>query len=264
MLGTDFVHGSPNWIDIGSPDTAATAEFYSAVLGWTFVSAGPDAGGYGFFQVDGKTVGAVGPLTEEGARSAWMVYFQSDDAAATTQAVLKGGGTVRAEPMDVMGEGWLAQYTDPHGARFAVWQPGKTKGLGRASDDNSLVWVELMAKDPTAAIAFYKGLFDWRHQDMQTPGMVYRVLSVADGDFEQGSFGGVAPRDAMPTETLPPPRWIPYFMVADVDDVVRRTQGAGGSVVMPATDVPDVGRMAWLSDPHGAHFAVLKPDPRMG
>jgi predicted enzyme related to lactoylglutathione lyase len=32
---------------------------------------------------------------------------------------------------------------------------------------------------------------------------------------------------------------------------------------MSATDVPEVGRMAWLADPFGAVFALLKPDPRM-
>lgn len=66
MLGTDFRLGSPVWLDLGSPDTDAAAAFYSAVFGWQFVSAGPEAGGYGFFQVNGKTVAALGPLTEEG------------------------------------------------------------------------------------------------------------------------------------------------------------------------------------------------------
>src|SRR5690349_11337693 len=95
MLGTDFRTGSPNWIDLGSPDTDAAAAFYGAVFGWQFVSAGPDAGGYGFFQKDGKTVGALGPLGEEGARSAWTTYFQSDDIQATVRDVAAGGGTVR-------------------------------------------------------------------------------------------------------------------------------------------------------------------------
>ncbi|MEU2514265.1 VOC family protein, partial [Streptomyces syringium] len=58
MLTTDFVTGAPNWLDLGSPDTAATAEFYGSVFGWDFRAAGPEAGGYGFFQKDGRTVAA--------------------------------------------------------------------------------------------------------------------------------------------------------------------------------------------------------------
>ncbi|MER6125265.1 VOC family protein [Streptomyces sp. NPDC001795] len=260
MLGTGFRTGSPNWIDLGSPDTDAAAAFYGAVFGWQFVSAGPESGGYGFFQKDGKTVGALGPLTEEGAKPAWTTYFQSDDIQATARDVVAGGGTVRAEPMDVMGEGWMAQFTDPQGARFAVWQPGRTKGLEKASEDNTLVWVELHVSDPEAAIRFYHGLFGWRFQEMQAPGMTYRVLSIRDGDQQEGSFGGVAPLQGEQEEA----RWVPYFAVTDADAIVAAVQGSGGSVLMPAADVPDVGRIAWLADPGQAVFAVLKPNPRQG
>jgi predicted enzyme related to lactoylglutathione lyase len=258
MLGTNFRTGSPNWIDLGSADTDAAAAFYEAVFGWRFVSAGPDAGGYGFFQKDGKTVGALGPLMEPGATPAWTTYFQTGDIQATTRDVAAGGGSVRAEPMDVMGEGWLAQYTDPQGARFAVWQPGRTKGLEKVSEDDTLVWVELHVGDPEAAIRFYNGLFGWRFQEMQAPGMTYRVLSVADGDQQEGSFGGVAPLQGEAEQA----RWVPYFAVADADAVVTKVQANGGSVLMPAADVPDVGRIAWLADPGQAVFAVLKPNPR--
>ncbi|RSS75485.1 VOC family protein [Streptomyces sp. WAC06614] len=260
MLGTDFRVGSPNWIDLGSPDIDRAFAFYSAVFGWQFVSRGPEAGGYGFLQKDGGTVGALGKTMDEDARSAWMVYFRSDDVRATRDQVVAGGGTVRVEPMDVRGEGWLAQFTDPQGAEFAVWQPGRTTGLERTSEDNTLVWVELHVPDPEAAIAFYRGLFGWRSLEMDAPGMTYRVVSVADGDQEDASFGGVAPlqegqRDA---------RWVPYFAVADADAVTAAVGANGGQVLMPPADVPDVGRIAWLTDPAGAVFAVLKPNPRQG
>nr|WSW64821.1 VOC family protein [Streptomyces sp. NBC_00995] len=260
MLGTDFRTGSPNWLDLGSPDTQVAAAFYGRVFGWEFASAGPEAGGYGFFRTGGKTVAALGPLTEEGATSAWMVHFQTSDVQATTQGVRDGGGTVRMEPTDVMGQGWLAQFTDPQGAQFACWQPGRTGGIEVASAENSLVWVELHVPDPLAAITYYTDLFGWRHAEMQTPGMVYRVLSIADGDQEQGSFGGVSLQGG---GTNVGPRWVPYFHVADVDATVERIQDGGGAVLMPAADVPEVGRIAWVADPAGALFALLKPAPRM-
>lgn len=260
MLGTDFTTGSPNWLDLGSPDTEAAAAFYGAVLGWQFVSAGPEAGGYGFFQVDGKTVAALGPLTEEGADSAWMIHFKTDDIATTVEAVTAGGGTLRMEPMDVMGEGWLAQATDPQGAQFALWQPGRTAGLELTSAPNTLLWAELHAPDPEAAITFYRGLFGWRSQEMPAPGMTYRVLSTSAGDQQDASFGGVAPLGDGAGEL---PRWVPYFHVTDTDTTIATAQSNGGSVLMPATDIPEVGRMAWLGDPSGAVFALLTPDPRM-
>jgi predicted enzyme related to lactoylglutathione lyase len=256
MLSTDFVTGAPNWIDLGTPDTAAAAEFYGSLFDWNFMSAGPEAGGYGFFQKDGKTVAGLGPLTEKGASSAWTVYFQTPDADATTEAVRKAGGAVRTEPGDVMDQGRMAGYTDPGGAQFAVWQPGLTKGFEVASDNNTLCWAELHVGDPAAVLSFYRSLFGWRGQEMEVPGMTYTVLSTAEGDQQDASFGGLAK-----VQQGMQPRWVPYFTVADVDDVITKTQGRGGSVLMPAADVPDVGRICWLTDPFGAPFAVLKPAP---
>ncbi|MGW7065003.1 VOC family protein [Streptomyces sp. NPDC054904] len=259
MLGTDFRTGSPNWLDLGSPDTAAAAAFYGAVLGWDFASAGPEAGGYGFFKVDGKTVAALGPLTEEGAKSAWMVHFMTSDIQATTEAVRAGGGAVRMEPGDVMGEGWLAHFTDPQGAEFACWQPGRTDGLGITSAEKTLVWVELHVPDPVAALGFYRGVFGWRQSEMGMPEMTYRVLSIADGEQQDGSFGGIAP---LGEEGGRVPKWVPYFNVADVDATAAAAVRAGGAVLMPAEDVPEVGRIGWVADPAGAVFALLRPDPR--
>ncbi|MBX9421303.1 MULTISPECIES: VOC family protein [Streptomyces] len=257
MLGTRFTKGSPNWLDLGSPDTEAAAAFYGAVLGWEFLSAGPDAGGYGFFQQDGLTVAALGPLTEEGARSAWTVYFQTPDADATQKAAEAAGGTVRLAAFDVMDAGRMAALTDPAGARFAIWQPGTVKGLERTSSANTLVWAELHVPDPETVLGFYRTLFGWRWTEMEAPGMTYRVVSTADGDQQDASFGGAAELQDV-SET---PRWIPYFAVTDPDAITASTRGSGGAVLMPPADIPDVGRIAWLADPFGALFAVLKPAP---
>ncbi|GGU82807.1 hydroxylase [Streptomyces litmocidini] len=256
MLGTQFTQGSPSWLDLGSPDTEAAAAFYGAVFGWEFRSAGPEAGGYGFFQQDGRTVGALGPL-DEGARSAWTVYFQTPDADATQEAAEAAGGKVRVEAFDVMDAGRTACLTDPAGAEFAVWQPGSVKGLERTSVPHALLWTELHVPDPESTLAFYRTLFGWRWASMDAPGMTYRVLSTAEGDQEDASFGGVAEAQEGMT-----PSWVPYFAVEDADAIADATRGSGGSVLMPPADVPDVGRIAWLADPFDAIFAVLKPAPR--
>lgn len=68
-----------------------------------------------------------------------MVHFDTRDIQATVQAIKDGGGTIRMEPTDVMGQGWLAQATDPQGAEFALWQSGRTAGfeLGSAPTASS-------------------------------------------------------------------------------------------------------------------------------
>ena len=185
MLTTTYVPGAPNWLDLGSPDVDAAAAFYGALFGWELLSHGTGGRGYGFFRLNGKTVAAIGPLTEEGASSAWTPYFLTADADATTRAVEQAGGTVRVPPMDVFTEGRMAAYTDPTGAQFAVWQPGDTKGLDAVNDVNTLSWTELYTTDAAAAKDFYRSVFSWDYQDMPFAGVTYTVVSPSGGGQER-------------------------------------------------------------------------------
>ncbi|MCI3931162.1 VOC family protein [Streptomyces sp. AN091965] len=261
MLSTDFVPGAPNWLDLGAPDTDAAAAFYAAAFGWEYESAGPEAGGYGFFRQDGRTVAGLGPLTEEGASSAWTVYFHTRDADATAKAVEEGGGTVRVAPSDVFGFGRLAQFTDPAGADFAVWQPADTNGVELVAEHNSLAWVELYTTNSAEAKAFYRAVFAWQTRDVRmSPELTYTVLTPAGGS-EENSHGGLM---QLPQENLDAgstPEWHPYFEVADVDATLAGASAAGATVIIPAMDAEGIGRMAMFLDPAGAPFAVIKSAP---
>jgi hypothetical protein len=54
------------------------------------------------------------------------------------------------------------------------------------------------------------------------------------------------------------PGWMMYIGVDDVDASVTAITAAGGSVQMAAFDIPDVGRIAMVSDPQGAPFYVMR------
>jgi predicted enzyme related to lactoylglutathione lyase len=250
MLTTDYVPGVPNWIDLGSPDVDASVGFYTGVFGWTFNSAGPDAGGYGMFSLDGKTVAAVGPLTDEGATTAWTIYFHTPDAEATTKAVEQAGGVVRVPPFDVFTQGRMAAYTDTQGAEFAVWQPGETVGLDLVTAPGSLAWIELHVPDAAAGSGFYRSVFNWNVQEFPMAGFTYTVVSAEGGD-PQG-FGGL-----MANPDAPRPHWLPYFEVVDCDATVAKATELGAQVLMGAETVEQVGRLSVLADPFGAFFAVI-------
>ncbi len=53
------------------------------------------------------------------------------------------------------------------------------------------------------------------------------------------------------------PGWQPFFEVADCDAVVATASARGGAVRMPPEDIEGVGRVALLTDPFGAPFAVI-------
>jgi predicted enzyme related to lactoylglutathione lyase len=52
---TSFEPGTPSWVDLASPDLAASAAFYSALFGWEAKDQGPEAGHYHMFEKDGIT-----------------------------------------------------------------------------------------------------------------------------------------------------------------------------------------------------------------
>jgi uncharacterized protein len=257
MLTTTFVPGAPNWLDLGAPDTDAAAAFYGALFGWQFQSAGPESGGYGFFQLDGKAVAGLGPLTEEGATSAWTLYFHTPDADATAKAVEQAGGTVRIGPFDVFTEGRMAGFTDPTGAEFGVWQPGDTKGMDVVTVPNTLCWTELYTSDAVQAKAFYRSVFDWQMRDVPMGAEVYTVVNPSGGD-EETQHGGIMqlPEEHLKAGTTS--GWQPYFEVTDCDAAAAKATEHGATMLIAPMDVPGVGRLAMFDDPFGARFAVIK------
>lgn len=261
MLTTRFVTGAPNWLDVGTPDIEGASSFYGGLFGWQFQSAGPDAGGYGFFQLAGKTAAGGMQTTEEQGPPSWTVYFQSPDAQATAKAAEQAGGSVIFQPMDVMGQGHMAILGDEAGVPFGIWQPSQTKGIDVAGDPGSLCWVELYTADVPAAAAFYNSVFGWETSAVPFPGGTYTCINPA-GTEEKDMFGGVVPLADDPVEAQSGAYWLPYFEVTDTDAAVSKAQELGGTVRMPATDLEGVGRMAKLADPYGARFAVIKSAPQ--
>ncbi|CAL9584989.1 Putative glyoxylase CFP32 [Streptomyces sp. enrichment culture] len=259
MLTTRFVDGSPNWIDVGTPDIDGAASFYGALFGWRFRFAEPEAGGYGFFQLDGRTVAGGMEITPEQGPPSWTVYFRSPDAEATATASEQAHGGVLMRPMDVMGKGSMAILADRAGVPFGIWQPGRRAGLDLAGEPGSLCWVELYTPDVPAAAAYYRAVLGLETSAVPFPGGTYTCVNPA-GQAEDGMFGGLVPTSGGPAGAEP--GWLPYFEVPDADAAVTGAEELGGTVRAPATDVEGVGRVARLADPYGARFAVIRTAPQ--
>ncbi|MET8701576.1 VOC family protein [Kitasatospora sp. NPDC058032] len=261
MLTTAFRPGSPNWLDLTSPDTEASVAFYTSVFDWTYASAGPEAGGYGFFQQDGRTVAALGPFTDTHAAPAWTVYFCTLDADRTTALVREAGGRVRFAPFNVFTSGRMAGYTDPTGADFAVWQPQDVHGLDTVTEPGSLCWAECYSVDAEASKAFYRAVFAWQEQDVPVGGeLQYTVLTPSGGGTED-AHGGIMQLGPEQTAAGTSSHWLPYFEVPDVDARLATAERLGATVRIPAMDVHGVGRLGQLIDPQGAVFAVITSPP---
>ncbi|OGR02293.1 MAG: glyoxalase [Deltaproteobacteria bacterium RIFOXYA12_FULL_61_11] len=118
-------------------------------------------------------------------------------------------------------------------------------------------WFELMTTDVEAAKKFYASVFAWTYQEFPLDGMgQYSVIQV-----EGEGVGGIMLNP--PQAAAVPPYWASYIAVRDIDATAATWLRHGGTVIVPPTDIPAVGRFAVLQDPQGAVISAITyvPDP---
>src|SRR5579862_111552 len=107
-----YAPGTPLWVDLGSPDVAASARFFSDLFGWQAQDLGEQMGHYTMFSQDGKSVAAATPLMSPQQPTAWTTYISTTSAEETAKKVTAAGGTVLSAPMAVMDQGTMAVFAD--------------------------------------------------------------------------------------------------------------------------------------------------------
>jgi predicted enzyme related to lactoylglutathione lyase len=121
------------------------------------------------------------------------------------------------------------------------------------------VWYELMSTDTNAAKAFYAKVVGWSTQDMPMPDMTYTMFTMGEAPV-----GGLMTLPDEAKKMGAPPHWMGYVAVADVDAAAAKAKNLGGSIHVPPSDIPNVGRFAVIADPQMASIALFKgsdPNP---
>ena len=142
---------------------------------------------------------------------------------------------------------------------------GKGADVGQRTgyQPGTFSYIELATPDPDAAKAFYGALFDWEPDDQALPeeagGGVYTTLRVG-GD----AVAGVTPQQPDQQAAGVPPYWLSYVTVTDADATADRARELGGQVHAGPFDVMTLGRMAVITDPAGAAFAVWQAGDSIG
>lgn len=250
MEVTSYEPGTPCWVDLGSPDPDAAADFYSGLFGWTVTDQGSEAGNYRLCSLHGKTVAGLGHQQQVSVPPYWTTYVSVSDATAAARTVAAAGGEVLLEPIDVMSLGRMAVFADPTGAPFSVWQPGTHIGAQLVDEPGTLCWNELTTRQTEQAKNFYQAVFGWQAatQDMGP-------TSYTEWQLGGRSVGGMMPMDDTWSADLPS-HWLVYFAVEDADTAAARVAELGGRVSIPPTDIPP-GRFTVVNDPHGAFFSII-------
>jgi uncharacterized protein len=124
----------------------------------------------------------------------------------------------------------------------------------------TFVWHEVYGPSADASIDFYTKALGWGVQSMEMGEMgTYHMLTV-----NGTAVAGIQATDGNPQMEGVPPHWATYVAVDDVDARVAKCESLGATVLVPAMDIPKVGRMCLIKDPQGATVWLFTPDPQQG
>jgi uncharacterized protein len=247
---TSYAQGTPNWVDLQSPDTTAAKAFYGALFGWAFEDMPmPDDGVYSMAKIGNSEVAAIATQMpgSTGTPAVWSTYLAVDSADEAAAKVQAAGGQVVMEPFDVPGAGREAIVVDPSGAAVSLWQAGGHIGATLVNEPGCILWNELITSD-LSATAFYEKVLGLTATAMDMGGAEYTVFQAG------GAMVGGAAEPPVPGL---PNHWHVYFAVDDADAAAARISELGGEVLVPPFDIP-VGRISMARDPQGALFSIIK------
>ena len=132
---------------------------------------------------------------------------------------------------------------------------------------NAVEWHELYTSDVDASIKFYSEVCGYTIQDMPMGEMGTYKMFCKDGK----PFAGVLDPNAMGEcpeggggDMKAPPMWATYLGVDDVDAALSKATALGANILVPAMEVPTVGRMGMIMDPQGAAVWFFKGTSESG
>ena len=259
---TEYEPGTFSWIDLGTTDPKDAKRFYTELFGWEADDRPvPDSPPYSMMLLGGDEVAAIysqpEPQRDAGVPPNWFSYVTVESAEDAAAAAKEAGGSVHAEPFDVMEAGRMAVIADPTGAMFGVWEPRESIGATRVNDPGCLTTNELSTNDVAAATEFYERLFGWSIDPIDTGGAP-PYWGIGHDGAANGRNGGVRELAPEQAEAGTPPHWMPYFAVTSVDATAETASGSGGGVAFGPIEIPTGARIAVLHDPQGAFFGLFE------
>jgi hypothetical protein len=119
------------------------------------------------------------------------------------------------------------------------------------------VWYELVSPDPHGSKAFYDTVMGWTVEAEPSGPMDYRMIDTGSAGGE-GLVGGVMRLSDEMNAGGAKARWLFYLGVDDVDTTADAIRAHGGVVHMGPLELPGVGRMAFVADPQGNSFYIMR------
>ena len=116
--------------------------------------------------------------------------------------------------------------------------------------NNKFCWNELLSHDVEKHKEFYSKLFGWevvvKHENDGY------IIFKKDGHEVAGLMKMPEGHDDVPSS------WLSYIAVDDVDGMVKKSEELGGKTHLVPMDIPNVGRIAVISDPVNGMVGICK------
>jgi predicted enzyme related to lactoylglutathione lyase len=248
----DVKPGKFVWHDLVTDDLDACRRFYGALLGWDFEDSQRLGRPYVVARSGGRPVAGMVAIRPAGPEksSQWVGYVSVPDVDRAVEAVTKAGGRALVAPVEVGTVARAAVVADPQGAVLGLARIAAGDPPDEASPtENRFFWMEYLAGDPGAAVAFYTGLLGYQS-----------AVTDAIGDVEYHVLRSGRPRAGLlraPREGVRP-AWLPYVLAKDPEALASRAASLGGRVLLaPRADLRK-GTLAIVADPSGAALALQR------
>ncbi len=120
-------------------------------------------------------------------------------------------------------------------------------------EGHQIIHVEFAAKDRKALSKFYANVFGWEVEDIDQ--MDYTSFKAGEG--LGGGFNPV-------NETTPPGTTTVYISSDDITASLKAVERAGGTILVPESEIPNTGKFGLFRDPQGNMVGLYKAYPMVG
>lgn len=245
------------WYELVTTDIQSAIAFYTSVMRWGAWNASVPGKPYILFDDRNSPISALTSLPDDarqmGVRPIWVGYVAVDDVDASAERVARLGGTVHVPPTDAADVSRFSVFTDPQGARLALfkWRDPAQQRPAAPHAARRVGWHELLAADFEQAWTFYAELFRWQREEADVSGTsTYQPFS-AEGQMIGGMF--------TKPQAILAPFWLYYFNTDDIDAAAQRVATGGGRILEGPLETGGGSWVVQCVDPQGAAFALEGP-----
>lgn len=125
-------------------------------------------------------------------------------------------------------------------------------------ETGSFCWTEIASSDAAKCKEFYSEVFGWSFKESNATDGAFAYHEFSTGeDYPAGGLYEIS-SEMLGDGPLPPPHFMSYVAVDDVDANAELAKKLGGTVIKEPMDIPNTGRFAIIQDPTGGMIAIFK------